>query len=153
MMYELLLFAANMTRVTSFDWQCQTVDKAKISDHQRIDIAKEACDANPSGAFVQGGTYRVNRSAPPVTPPTLGSAVISWTLPTTNTDGTPIGTITSFDLEYSQSQTNFVQAVSIPSGTSYTVPGLAAGTWYFRMRVRTAAGISEYTNLASKTIT
>lgn len=56
------------TRVSQFDWQCQSADGAKLSDHQRFDTAFIACWNNPTGAQVQGGTYRLNRSAPEPAP-------------------------------------------------------------------------------------
>jgi len=151
-MYELLLFLdLSTTRITSYDFQCADVQGVKISDHTRFDTALIACLNAPNGGQVKGGTYRINRDIPPVTPPT-GSAVLTWTGPTLNTNGTPIETLVRYELQYSLDPGNFVQAVNIASGNAYTVPGLTPGTWYFRMRVVTVGGTSGWTNLASKVI-
>jgi hypothetical protein len=134
------------TRVTAYDWQCQDAAGVKISDHTRFDTAFVACLNAPNGSLVKGGTYRINKPSAPLT----GNASLTWPLPTLSVDGTPIKPITGFDIEYSRDPANFVQAVVVPLSTAYTVPGLATGTWYFRMRTITATdGKSAWTNLLS----
>lgn len=84
-----------------------------------------------------------------------GSAVLTWIAPTLNTDGSALTDLASFKIYYGPSATTLDRASSdIPNGTlTSTVPGLAAGTWYFSMTTKNAAGIeSDRTNLASKVI-
>lgn len=139
------------TRQTSYDWQCADAQGNRISDHARFDTAFVACLNAPNGSLVKGGTYRIGKGV--VTPPVLGSIPVTWTLPTKNKDGSNIGTITGFEMEYGTNQSNLTQRVTIPANvTTYTIPGLTPGTWYIRMYVRTADGLSDPTNLASKTI-
>ncbi len=139
------------TRITTFDFQCQDAQGNRISDHARFDTAFVACLNAPTGSLVKGGTYRIGKGV--VAPPVLGSIPVTWTVPLKNKDGSNIGTITSFEMEYGTDANNLVQRVTIPANqTSYTIPGLTPGTWYIRMYVRTADGLSDPTNLASKTI-
>jgi hypothetical protein len=142
------------TRVTPYDWQCATADGTRISDHARFDTAFVACLNAPTGSLIKGGTYRIGKGVvTPPPPPVLGSVAVSWSLPTKNKDGSNIGAITGFEMEYGTDAQNLIQRVTIPaSQTSYTIPGLSPGTWYIRMYVITADGKSDPTNLASKTI-
>jgi hypothetical protein len=74
-------------------------------------------------------------------PPTTGSAILNWTIPTLNTDGTPVTDLAGFNIHYGTSASNLNQTLQIASPTqvSYTLNNLAAGTWYF--------GIVSYTTV------
>jgi hypothetical protein len=90
-----------------------------------------------------------------VTAASTGTATLSWTPPTTNTDGTPVTTLTGYHVYYGTSQTNLTQSVAISGATttSYEVTGLAAGTWYFAVAADAADGTeSPQSALGSKTL-
>lgn len=83
-----------------------------------------------------------------------GSAVLSWTAPTQNTDGTSL-TLSGYKILYGTSPTALTQSVSLsnPSLTTYTVPNLSSGTWYFAVvSLDTSGSQSVPTNVASATI-
>jgi len=96
-------------------------------------------------------------------PTWAGDAVLTWTLATANTDGSAIPasgptSLAATRVEWGTcSGSNFgtasgQQTVATPA-TTYTITGLAAGTWCFRAYSRTVAGLeSAPTNAVTKTI-
>jgi len=96
----------------------------------------------------------VASAAPP--PPPSGSVTLSWTVPSTNTDGTPLTDLAGFYVNYGTSASALTQTVTVSgaSATGYTVQGLASGTWYFTVAAYTSVGTqSAPSNVASTTIT
>ncbi len=94
-------------------------------------------------------------SAPPPPPPTTGSVALDWTAPTTNTNGTALTDLSGFIINYGTSASDMAQTVAISSAsaTSYTVQGLAAGTWYFEVFAVASDGTqSAASNVVSTTI-
>ncbi|HLZ99666.1 MAG TPA: putative Ig domain-containing protein [Steroidobacteraceae bacterium] len=86
---------------------------------------------------------------------TLGSATLNWTPPTTNTDGSPLTDLSGFIIYYGTSASSLSQQISLtdPASSSYVVPSLTAGTWYFAVKATTTSGVdSGFSNTASKTI-
>ena len=146
------------TRDTAYDWQCQDASGAKISDHQRFDTAIVACLNAPTGAYVQGGRYRINRTSsppPPPPPPQTGSVTLSWSPPTQNTDGSALTNLAGFRIVYGTSATALTQTIEVNNAalSSYVVSGLTAGTWYFAVKAYNAAGAeSVNSNVANKTL-
>jgi hypothetical protein len=93
-------------------------------------------------------------AAPP--PPANGTATLSWTVPTTNTDGSPLTDLAGFTINYGTSTNSMTQSINVTSAvaTGYTVQGLAAGTWYFTVTAYTSVGTqSAPSDIASTTIT
>lgn len=62
-----------------------------------------------------------------------GSAVLHWTAPTTNVDGSALTDLAGFRVAYGRSAATLDQSATIgnPSISTYTVQNLASGTWYF----------------------
>jgi len=90
-----------------------------------------------------------------VSQPNMGSATLSWTAPTQNTDGSPLTNLAGFRIYYgnSPSMLNNTIDVNNPTVTSYEVTGLSSGTWYFALRAYTTSNVeSTLSNTASKTI-
>ena len=84
-----------------------------------------------------------------------GSATVSWSAPTQNTDGSALTNLAGFNIYYGTSATNLSQSVQItnPGLTIYALGNLAPGTWYFAVNAYTAAGAeSALSNIASKAI-
>jgi hypothetical protein len=83
-----------------------------------------------------------------------GSATLTWTAPTANTDGSPVQ-LAGYRVYYggSPGNYNFSTSITNPGALSHTVNDLTTGTWYF---VVTAFGRngneSAYSNVASKAI-
>jgi hypothetical protein len=97
-------------------------------------------------------TIVVNAAA---TTGTTGSATLSWTVPTQNTDGTPITDLAGYHIYYGTSAGALTTTVTIanPTETTYLVNGLAPGTYYFAIVAYNSAGVdSPQSNMASKTI-
>lgn len=91
-----------------------------------------------------------------VTQSASGSALLSWTPPAQNTDGTPLVDLAGYRVLYGQSAAELTQTVSITNSSlsSYLVENLTPGTWYFAVAAVNAAGIlSNPSSVASKTIT
>lgn len=81
-----------------------------------------------------------------------GEARLSWAAPTQNTDGSPLTNLAGYRVLYGPSPTTLNQTAQVTS-TSFTVPNLAPGTWYFAVRAYTTSGVeSANSNLASKVI-
>ena len=68
-----------------------------------------------------------------VTAASLGSATVSWTAPTENEDGSTLTDLAGFKLYWGTTPGNYTESVTInnSSVTTYTVEGLAPGTYEF----------------------
>jgi hypothetical protein len=89
------------------------------------------------------------------TPPTAGTASLSWTAPTQNTDGTPLTDLAGYTIYYGTSPSDLTQTVQLadPSATGYVVSNLSAGTYYFAVAAyTTVATQSALSSESSKTI-
>ncbi len=85
-----------------------------------------------------------------------GSATLSWTAPTTNTDGTTLRDLAGFKIYWGTQRGNYPNSATInnPGVTAYVVDELTPATWYFVATAFDSSGNeSIYSNEASKTIT
>ena len=76
-----------------------------------------------------------------------GEAIITWTAPTQNCNGTPLTNLTGYDLTYGQGR--------VPLGLTpltYTVTGLTPGTWWFSMAAKNSTGDRSEFVTVEKTI-
>ena len=104
-----------------------------------------------SGIFisVSDGTTSATLPAFSVTvtqaPTTNGSATLSWTAPTTNTDGSPLTDLSGYVIYYGSTAGAMTQSAQItdPTVTSYTVSGLTTGTWYFEIMAVNSANVDS----------
>jgi hypothetical protein len=90
-----------------------------------------------------------------VTAVATGSATVSWTPPTANTDGSVLSDLASYRIIYGRSATDLSQSVTIdsPGMSRYVVENLSTGAWYFAVvAVNASGGSSEPSNIGSKTI-
>jgi hypothetical protein len=90
-----------------------------------------------------------------VTAPTNGSATLSWTAPTTNTDGSAISDLAGFRIQYGTSAGALTQTVEIsnPSVSTYVVSGLSSGNWFFAVRAYNSGGAeSANSSVVSRTL-
>jgi len=84
-----------------------------------------------------------------------GSATLSWTAVTENTDGTPLTDLAGYSVHYGTSASALTSVVVLadPGQTSYVVTPLSSGTWYFAVAAYTTGGVQgELSNVATKTI-
>ena len=110
--------------------------------------------ASDSGSTASIGPFTIDVTAP-APPPGTGSATLTWTAPTENTNGTPLTDLAGYIIRYGTSEGEMTHSISVPSAstTAYEVSNLAAGTYYFELIAYTSAGTeSAPSNVGSKTI-
>lgn len=86
---------------------------------------------------------------------TLGSATLSWTPPTQNTDGSALTDLAGYRIYWGTSSGNYDNSVTInnPGVTTYLVENLAPGTYEFVSTALNSGGVeSDYSNPATKTV-
>ena len=84
-----------------------------------------------------------------------GTADVSWTPPTTNSDGSTLTNLAGYIIFYGSSPSMLTQRAQVanPGISNYVVTGLNSGTWYFAVAAYNTAGTaSGLSNIASKTI-
>jgi hypothetical protein len=85
-----------------------------------------------------------------------GTATLSWTAPTQNTDGSPLLDLAGYHVYWGTSSGAYTSSATIdnPSVTTYIVDNLLSGTtYYFATSAYNSTGVqSNYSNEASKTI-
>ncbi|MFC4310365.1 putative Ig domain-containing protein [Steroidobacter flavus] len=84
-----------------------------------------------------------------------GSATLSWTPPTANTNGSTLSNLAGYRIYYGTSASNLSRTIQVANAgvTRYVVPDLAAGTWYFAVRAYTSTGgESANSNTGSKVV-
>jgi hypothetical protein len=84
-----------------------------------------------------------------------GTALLSWTPPTENTDGSPLTDLAGYKIRYGNSPGSYSDTVTInnPGLTSYLIENLPSSDWYFVMTSFNSSGIeSSYSTEVSKTI-
>lgn len=81
----------------------------------------------------------------PPPPPATGTAKLTWTPPTTNTDGTALTNLAGYRIDYGTAPGSLTRTVQVPNAgvSTYIVEGLTAGTWYFAARAYTSAGFES----------
>jgi hypothetical protein len=108
--------------------------------------------AAPLFAACSGGNVTAAASTPPGA---IGSATLTWTAPTKNTDGSPIAGLAGYHIYYGTDPNHFTQTIKIigAATTKYVVNGLSSGTYYFAVSAYNATGQeSAKSNIASKSI-
>jgi hypothetical protein len=99
--------------------------------------------------------FSIAVSAQPTGTTGTGTATVSWSPPTENTDGSPLANLAGFEIYYGTSQAGLTRIVQVAGSTmtSYTVTGLTSGTWYFAVSAYNSSGMeSSLSNIGSKTI-
>jgi|SRR5215469_5513088 len=116
-------------------------------------LSVEGCAGGNSDTSPTVNAQSVGANPPP--PPSNGNAVLSWTAVTSDTAGNSLSGLAGYEIHYGPSQNalSYLIVVNDPRQTTYTIPGLAPGTWYFSVNAYTSSGIEGLpSNTASKTI-
>ncbi len=90
-----------------------------------------------------------------VTQSATGSATLTWTPPTANTDGSPLTDLTGYKIYYGTSRGNYPNEIMVdnPGLATYVIENLSANTYFFVTKSVNSQQIeSEFSNEASKTI-
>lgn len=85
----------------------------------------------------------------------FGSATVTWTPPTANTDGSTLTNLAGYRIVYGTSASDLTQSVQLanPSLSTYVIEGLEPATYYFAVRAYTTSGAeSVNSNVASRTV-
>lgn len=121
-------------------------------------------DAAWAGAKAASGTQTL-ADFPTTTPkayalmctwPGQTSAMLTWTPPTQNTDGTPLTNLAGYRVSYGASASALVQSAQIAdaAATTYTISNLTPGTWYFGVKAYTTQGAeSALSNIVNRAVT
>jgi hypothetical protein len=84
-----------------------------------------------------------------------GAATLTWTPPTTNTDGSTLANLAGYRILYGPSAAQLTQTIQVGSAgvSSYIVENLAPGTYYFALRSYTSNGTeSANSNVVTKVV-
>jgi hypothetical protein len=84
-----------------------------------------------------------------------GSAALSWSAPTENTNGSALTDLEGYTIHYGTSPSEMTQTVQLASATatSYTVSNLISGTYYFEVEAYATDGtVSAESTSGTKTI-
>ena len=84
-----------------------------------------------------------------------GTASLTWTPVTKNTNGTVLANLAGYRVHYGTSANGMKTVVTLanPSLTNYLVTNLSSGTWYFGITAYTKSGMeSSLSNVGQKTI-
>ncbi len=84
-----------------------------------------------------------------------GSATLSWTPPTQNTDGSPLTNLAGYKIYWGPTAGNYPNSVTVnnPGLSTYVVDSLVPGTYFFAASALNASGVeSALSGTASKTI-
>jgi len=107
---------------------------------------------------VSDGTNKVSLPAFAITVKSVastGSATLSWTPPTRNTDGSTLTNLAGYKIYYGTSSGAMNKTVQISNAgmSSYVIENLTPATYYFAVKAYTSSGAeSQLSNTASKTI-
>ncbi|MDP9084461.1 MAG: putative Ig domain-containing protein [Pseudomonadota bacterium] len=96
---------------------------------------------------VSDGTTSASLPAFPiaVTQIATGSATLTWSAPTQNTDGSSLTNLAGYRIYYGTSATALSTTVQIanPGTVTYVVSNLSPGTWYFSMSTYSTANVES----------
>ena len=84
---------------------------------------------------------------------TTGSATLSWTPPTNNTNGTTLTNLAGYRILYGTSATSLTRTVQVANAgiSRYVVENLASGRWYFSVRAYTTTGAESASSTTANT--
>jgi Fibronectin type III domain len=114
-----------------------------------------ACSGVPVTSSGTNAAAAAEGSAAATTSPTIGTATLSWTAPTDNSNGSPITDLAGYNIYYGTDPSNLTESISVAgaSTTTYVVTGLSSGTYYFAVAAYNSEGVdSDLSNIGQKTI-
>jgi hypothetical protein len=127
-----------------------TPTSAQVGTYGNIQIL--AVDGQMGGATP---LFSITVKPATTTAASTGTATVSWTRPTQNTNGSTLTNLAGYRLHYGTSSSNLSTVVQIPSAatTSYALKNLTAATWYFAITAYTVAGVeSAKSQIVSKAV-
>ena len=97
--------------------------------------------------------FRIDVTAT-VTQTAAGTAVLSWTPPQQNVDGTSLTDLVGYHIRWGTDPNNLTRSMDLPWGGYLWMQAtdLAPGTWYFSIRAYNSAGVESQPIVVSKQI-
>lgn len=146
---ELTFTVANAPSWTSFDSSSGRLSGTPAAEDVATyeDITITVSDGSASATL---GPFSIT-----VTEMGAGTATVSWTPPTTNTDGSTLTDLSGYEVRYGRAEHDLSRTVEIdnPSMTRYVIENLTSGTWYFAVSAVNSEGIAgPLSTIGSKTI-
>jgi len=134
---DVLAFSVvNKPSWATFDTVTGALTGKPISGGSKSGIVITATDT--SGASASLAAFAIN-----VVAASVGSATLSWSQPTQNSDGSFMTNLAGYTIYYGTSSSNLDKSISIstPTTVSYVVSGLAPGaTYYFAIASMNSVG-------------
>ena len=99
--------------------------------------------------------FNITVQPAPVTPTVAGTASLSWSPPTENTNGTPLTNLSGFVIRYGTSSTALNNKISVASAsaTGAEITNLSSGNWQFAVTAINTANVeSQFSAIVGKTI-
>ncbi len=96
-----------------------------------------------------------NIAVQPVAPSVAGTASLSWSRPSVNTDGSPLTNLAGYVIHYGTSSTALNNKISLASAsaTGAEITNLSAGNWQFAVSAINTANVeSQFSAIVGKTI-
>jgi hypothetical protein len=131
---------------------CLLLASALLAGCNKTSGTSDAASATSTAATATSTAATTTSAAAP----TNKTADVTWTAPTTNTNGTALTDLAGYRIYYGTNPTALSKSVNVPSAaaTDYIVQGLTQGTWYFAVTAYTNTGVqSNFSTVVSKTIT
>jgi Fibronectin type III domain len=126
--------------------------------------SEPAAVSGPLGQSLSLNTAPTRTLTPASTPPSTStskpastekSVDVTWTAPTTNTNGSALTDLAGYTIHYGTSAGALNRSIKVANAgaSDYVVQGLTDGTWYFAVTAYTNTGLqSSYSSVVSKTI-
>ena len=121
--------------------------RARVRTSRNTSCSTATGNLSPWSGIVSGGTVP--------DAPVVGSAVLNWTRPTLNDNGTVLTDLAGYRIVYGQNPAALTSTIQINNTalTTYTVQGLTNGTWHFAMKAFKAGNVeSAQSNISAKTV-
>ncbi len=120
-------------------------------------LALAGCGGGSTSAVQNSSPSSSSSSAsvPTTTVKATGTAQVSWTPPTTTTDGSTLLNLAGYYIYYGTNPSALTQKIQVNTigVTNYDVGSLSSGTWYFVVTSYTTDGTqSAPSNVVSQTI-
>lgn len=145
---------ANGSLSTRLTWSSTPAATSCVgSGHPAWNGTKAGSGTQDLAAITLSGTYTLTLAC---TWPGDNTAILEWTAPTQNTDGTPLTNLAGYKIQWGTSAGALTNTFTLaqPAATTYTVTGLTPATWFFGIRAYNTANVeSALTPAVSKTVT
>jgi len=128
------------------------IQKPKAKKIPFITLLLITCSIIGCGGGGEGINWKSGEGTTVVGPPAqdapkIYSVTLAWDAPITNVDGSPLTDLAGYKIYYGTSPGNFTTEKNIGNVTTYTVPDLAYGTYYFAVKAYDTGGNhSEYSS-------